>query len=155
MTATIRRAEPADAPIVQEISAAAYVPAYQAVIGAVPKPACEDYRPRIARGEVWLIERDGAASGVLVLEPKADHLLVYSVAVRPSAQRRGFARLLLDFAGTRATELGLREVRLYTNVRMEANVRLYRSCGFHDVATRPHPSRAGEFLLDMAKVVRA
>ncbi len=124
------------------------------MIGAVPKPASEDYGPRIARGEVWLLEHDGAAQGLVVLEPKADHLLVYSVAVAPAAQRRGHGRTLLDFADERAVLLGLREVRLYTNVRMEANVRLYRSCGFVELGRRPHPSRAGEFLVDMAKAPR-
>src|SRR5436305_10241856 len=137
MTATIRPAELRDAEAVQRISAGAYIPAYQAVIGAVPKPASEDYRPRIARGEVWLLESAGATSGVLVLKRKADHMLVYSVAVEPNAQRRGFGKMLLTFADARAIELGLCEVRLYTNVRMEANVRLYRNCGFREIGRRP------------------
>ncbi|MBV8838268.1 MAG: GNAT family N-acetyltransferase [Alphaproteobacteria bacterium] len=152
MTA-IRRAEPSDLATVQRISADAYISAYAAVIGAVPKPASEDYEPRIARGEVWLTEQDGVTQGLVVLEPKADHLLVYSVAVAPEAQRRGLGRALLDFAGERAALLGLREVRLYTNVRMEANVRLYGSCGFVEIGRRAHPSRAGEFLVDMAKTL--
>src|SRR5262249_15346670 len=142
---TIRLATPADLDTVQRISADAYIPAYLAVIGAVPKPATEDYGPRIARHEVWLLEQDGAAQGLVVLEPKADHLLVYSVAVAPAAQRRGHGAALLAFADARAGLLGLSEVRLYTNVRMEANVRLYGNCGFTEVGRRPHPSRAGEF----------
>jgi ribosomal protein S18 acetylase RimI-like enzyme len=136
---------------VQRISADAYIPAYLSVIGAVPKPASEDYAPRITRGEVWLLENDGDTSGLIVLEPRGDHLLIYSVAVDPRAQRRGHGKTLLMFADERARELGLREVRLYTNVRMAANVRLYRACGFAEIGTRPHPSRPGEFLVDMGK----
>src|SRR3546814_20678069 len=43
----MRQATPADADVVQAISAGAYASAYLPVIGAVPKPASEDYRPRI------------------------------------------------------------------------------------------------------------
>jgi hypothetical protein len=85
---TIRLAEPSDTATVQRISADAYIPAYLSVIGAVPKPASEDYGPRITRGEVWLLENDGDASGLIVLEPRGDHLLIYSVAVDPRAAAR-------------------------------------------------------------------
>jgi ribosomal protein S18 acetylase RimI-like enzyme len=57
------------------------------------------------------------------------------------------------FADERAIQLRLREVRLYTNVRMAANIRLYQTCGFAEIGRRPHPSRAGEFLVDMAKTL--
>jgi len=52
----IRRADPGDADIVQRISADAYIPAYMAVLGTVPKPATEDYGSGIERGEVWILE---------------------------------------------------------------------------------------------------
>ena len=60
----VRRAGPSDVGVVQQISADAYIPAYKAVIGAIPKPAFEDYTPRIQRGEVWILEVDGEAVGV-------------------------------------------------------------------------------------------
>ena len=47
--AKIRRAGPGDADMVQRISADAYIPAYVAVLGTIPKPATEDYGPRIER----------------------------------------------------------------------------------------------------------
>ena len=50
----VRRAGLADLPLVQQISADAYISAYVPVLGYVPKPAEEDYGPRIARGEVWI-----------------------------------------------------------------------------------------------------
>lgn len=49
-TAKIRRAAPGDADTVQRISADAYIPAYMAVLGTIPKPATEDYGPRIGEG---------------------------------------------------------------------------------------------------------
>jgi len=48
----IRRAGRADLAVVQQISADAYTPAYMAALGYIPKPAEEDYGPRIDRGEV-------------------------------------------------------------------------------------------------------
>jgi len=146
-----RQANPVDKEAIQRISADAYVPAYMAVLGMIPKPATEDYGPRIEKGEVWILEIKGEPTGVAVLEERADHLLVYSIAVKPDAQRKGYGRALLQFADQRAIGLGLREIRLYTNERMEGNMRLYRRHGFVEIAKRPHPSRPGQVLVDMVR----
>ena len=151
--ATIRLARFSDAEAIQEISAEAYVPAYRPVIGVVPKPAYEDYTGRIERGEVWLLESDDGLLGALVLEPEADHLVIYSVAVCPQHQGRGYGRLLLAFAEERAAAMGRPELRLYTNRRMERNLAFYRNCGFLDMGMRQHPSRSGEIIVDMVKPV--
>src|SRR5215467_2652344 len=136
-----RQANPVDKEAIQRISADAYVPAYTAVLGTIPKPATEDYGPRIDKGEVWILEIKGEPTGIAVLEERGDHMLVYSIAVRPDAQRKGYGTALLDFAEQRAIGLGLHEVRLYTNERMQQNLRLYRRHGFVEVGKRPHPSR--------------
>lgn len=150
-TFSIRRAHAGDADAVQRISAAAYIEAYQAVIGAVPRPAHEDYRERIDRGELWVLETDRPL-GVLVLEEKPGHLLIYSVAVVPDMAGRGYGSALLAYADQHALAMGRPEIRLYTNSRMTANLRLYSRCGFEEIGRRPHPSRPGEVLVDMAKV---
>jgi hypothetical protein len=54
-----------------------------------------------------------------VLEERRDHLLAYSVAVRPTEQGKGHARVLLEFADQRAAALGRTLIRLDANVRME------------------------------------
>jgi hypothetical protein len=74
-TAKIGRAAPGDADTVQRISADAYIPAYMAVLGTIPKPATEDYGPRIERGEVWILEIEGEPTGIAVLEGNTDHPL--------------------------------------------------------------------------------
>ena len=148
-TSKIRRADPGDADTVQRISADAYIPAYITVLGTIPKPATEDYGPRIEKGEVWILEIEGEPTGIAVLEESTDHLLIYSIAVKPDAQRKGYGRALLDFADIRAIELGMHEVQLYTNERMERNLMLYRRHGFVEVGKRPHPSRSGQLLVDM------
>ena len=149
--AKIRRAGPGDADMVQRISADAYIPAYVAVLGTIPKPATEDYGPRIERGEVWILDIEGEPTGTAVLERNTDHLLIYSIVVKPEARQKGYGRALHDFADKRAVELGLHEVRLYTNEQMERNLRLYRQHGFLQIGKRPHPSRPGQVLVDMLR----
>ena len=147
----IRNAEPSDLAVVQQISAEAYIAAYVPVLGYIPQPAEEDYNTRIARREVWLIERDEHAVGVAVLEERPDHLLVHSIAVRPTEQRRGYGRALLGFADRRAVAIGVPEIRLFTNTRMKRNIALYRRHGYVEIGVRPHPNRSGQSVLDMAR----
>ena len=153
MPTGLRRADQSDLAVVQEISADAYIAAYVPMLGYIPLPAEEDYGPRIERGEVWLLACDNKDVGVAVLEERPDYLLVYSIAVRPAEQGKGHGRALLDFADQRAIALGLAVIRLYTNVRMEKNIALYRRHGYAETGTRPHPSRVGEVLVDMVRAV--
>jgi len=147
----VRQARPLDAETVHQIGREAYTAAYLPVIGLVPKRGIEDCRPRIKRGEVWIIEAVDEPIGVIVLEEKSEFLLVYSVAVKPSHQRQGHATTLLRFADQHAIAIGVKAVRSYTNQRMEQNIGLYRRCGFTEIGKRPHPSRPGEVLVDMEK----
>jgi ribosomal protein S18 acetylase RimI-like enzyme len=153
MPTGLRRARQSDLAVVQEISADAYIAAYVPMLGYIPLPAEEDYGPRIERGEVWLLVCGDRDVGVAVFEERRDHLLIYSIAVRPAEQGKGYGRALLDFADQRAIALSLAVVRLYTNVRMEKNIALYRRHGYAETGTRPHPSRVGEMLVDMVRTV--
>ena len=140
----IRLAEPADLALVQAISQEAYAP-YESQLGSLPLPAMEDYQPRIAAGQVWLLDD----VGVLVLERHADHALIYSVAVRPPAQGAGLGRVLLDEAERLSG--GLPELRLYTNALMTRNQAIYAKRGFTETGRRTHPLRPGFTIVDMAK----
>jgi hypothetical protein len=84
-----------------------------------------------------------ATVGIAVLEERRDHLLVYSIAVRPTEQGRGHGSALLDFADQSAIALGLAVIRLYTNVRMKKNIALYRRHGYVEAGTRPHSQPDG------------
>jgi len=148
----IRLADLADCDLVQRITAEAYR-RYEHEIGIVPLPAREDHRPRIERGEVWLLEVRGECVGLAVLENTPDHLLLYSIAVRPDRQGEGHGLRLLAFADERAAEQGLAEVRLYTNALMQRNIAIYRRWGFVEIGRRSHPSREGHHVVDMAKRV--
>ncbi|RUW92401.1 GNAT family N-acetyltransferase [Mesorhizobium sp. M7A.F.Ca.US.010.02.1.1] len=148
----IRRALAGDLQTVVSLAEAAYAP-YTALLGAPPIPVTEDYTPRIARGEVWVLESGSEIAGVLTLERHDDHAMIFSVAVSPDFQGKGFGITLLKHADEQARLWGLPEVRLYTNARMERNIALYLAYGFHETGRRPNPYRPGWVLVDMAKVV--
>ena len=120
--------------MIQRISADAYIPAYMAALGTIPKPATEDYGPRIEKGEVWVLEVEGEPTGVAVLEERADHLLIYSIAVKPDAQRKGYGAALLEFADQRAMGSGrARSAGLHKRADGSkpatlSPTRLYRDC---------------------------
>lgn len=93
--------------------------------------------------EHWidLLEVDGnlAALMEMILEP--DWVLIESIAVAPSFQGSGYARILLDRAQNMALGLGLKGVRLFTNKLFESNVDLYLRHGF--VVDREEPFMGG------------
>ncbi len=152
--AVMRRAEAADLPAIVALTADAYA-AYAAVLDAPPLPVTEDYAPRVAAGQVWLLEDDagpGAApAGLIVLERHDDHLLIFSVAVAPARQGQGLGRRLLDWAEAQARQAGRPRLRLYTNAKMTRNIALYTRCGYHETGRRAHPVRRDWIRVDMEK----
>jgi ATP diphosphatase len=139
----IRLAEATDLALVEAISREAYAP-YEPILGGLPLPATEDYAPRIAAGQVYLLDTDG----VLVLERHADHAFIYSVALRPAAHGKGLGSALLDEAERLAA--GLPELRLYTNALMTTNLVIYAKRGFVETGRRSHPDRPAFTIVDMA-----
>ena len=117
-----------------------------ASIGKPPAPMLTDYRALIAAGRVHLLEADGAVVGVLVTEPRPDHLFVDVVAVRPAAQRRGIGRRLMGFAAQEARRRGLCEVRLYTHEVMHGALALYRALHYEESERRLEDGYARVYL---------
>ena len=115
-------------------------------IGKPPAPMLADYGALIARGQVHLVEGDGAVSGVLVLEARPDHLFVDVLAVRPERQRTGLGRRLIGFAAAEARRRGLLEIRLYTHEVMAGALALYRALGYQETARRVEDGYARVYL---------
>ena len=126
---TLRRAEPGDLAAVTALQRAAYAK-NRPLLGVEPLPLLADYAEIFRAYEVWLAERDGPLDGVLILEPRADDLLIWSVAVSPAAQGRGIGNTMLAFAETRARELGLACMRLYTGEPLTGNIAWYSRRGY-------------------------
>jgi ribosomal protein S18 acetylase RimI-like enzyme len=149
-----RLAGAADLGAIIALTEQAYRP-YTDLFGAPPIPVTEDYAPRIAAGEVWLLEDAERLAGLVVLENAADHLMIFSVAVSPEFQGRGFGRKLLRFADDQAVKAGYTEIRLYTNARMERNIALYTAFGYRETGRRANPARPGWTVVDMAKTPKS
>ncbi|MFD3476122.1 GNAT family N-acetyltransferase [Streptomyces sp. NPDC058695] len=139
MTHTVRRAQAADVPAVKAVTDAAYRH-YIDRIGVVPAPMEADHGAEVAAGKVYVVdgERGGAPAviGLVVIEPREDHLFLDSVAVHPDAHGQGVGRRLLAFVDEHARVLGLPEVRLYTNAMMWENQELYPRYGYEVVERR-------------------
>ncbi len=124
-----RQAAAVDLPTILAITDAAYAH-YVPLLKRKPQPMETDYLPLIAAGEVWLLDVDDQAVGVIVLTDEADHILIYSVAVHPEFQQRGLGRRLLAWAEQRTIAHGYALVRLYTNALMVENIALYGRVGY-------------------------
>ena len=127
----IRRATAADLPGIGRVVADAYQK-YVARIGRQPAPMTADYAAALQHSRVWVLESDGTILGVLVTQARTDHLLLETVAVAPDAQGGGQGRLLLERAEDDAAELGLPEIRLYTNEAMTENLSFYPRHGYRE-----------------------
>lgn len=127
----VRRATPADAPVLAELAVAAYSPYLDRLPpGVRPAPLDADYAAAVDHDEVWVAESDDAVVGLLVLVAHPDHLLLENVAVRPDRHGQGLGARLLVIAEERAGELGLPSVRLYTHALMVENQRMYERRGY-------------------------
>jgi GNAT superfamily N-acetyltransferase len=134
MPGEIRPARPADAAEVRRIVEAAYQ-RYVARIGKKPGPMLDDYEARIAEGSASVLESaDGVIRAVIVLLPKADHLLLDNIAVDPAHHGRGLGRRLLAFADAEARRRGYPEIRLYTHALMHENLAMYPRFGYVEFA---------------------
>jgi len=132
----IRPAEMGDVPVLEDIVERAYR-VYIERIGRRPGPMDDDYAALVhsAATEIFVAVQDASGErvvGLIVLEPAPDHVVIANVAVDPERQHAGIGRALLAYAEEFAAAHGLDEVRLYTNVTMTENQRLYRGLGYRE-----------------------
>ncbi|MCJ2098545.1 GNAT family N-acetyltransferase [Methylobacterium sp. E-046] len=148
--ATIRRGAPADA--IRALVAAAYAK-WIPVIGRLPIPMRADYAQAVLEHRFDLLpvgpNRAGPGlagsnlagsdlAGLIETKAEVDHLLVVNVAVHPAFQGRGFGVALMARADALAAEAGLARLRLYTNKKYTANLRLYGALGYRVEREEPY-----------------
>ncbi|MGW5421058.1 GNAT family N-acetyltransferase [Streptomyces sp. NPDC003943] len=122
-----RPAVAADVPAVRAVVDAAFHH-YIERIGLVPAPMEEDHAANVAAGRIFVVGEPVA--GLVFVVPKPGHLYLDTIAVHPDAQGTGLGRILMDWVEQRARELGLPEVRLFTNAMMWENQKLYERYGY-------------------------
>ncbi len=127
--AGLRRAGPEDVAAVTALQQAAYA-RNRDILGVEPLPLLADYAEVLASFEVWLLDGEAGLAGVLILEPRADDLLIWSIAAAPERAGTGVGNLVLAAAETRARALGYAEIRLYTGDKLVGDVAWYERHGF-------------------------
>ena len=98
--------------------------------GAESEPMKTDYLAAIQRGDVWVAELREEIVGLLVVESRPGYLLLDNIAVAKRLRGSGIGRLLMDWTESRALQLGLPEIRLYTGAVMTQNRHYYVHRGY-------------------------
>ena len=124
-----RRAVVEDWPAIRDLTRAAYA-RWVPLIGREPKPMTADYEAAVRAHRFDLLEIEGALAGLIETVDEGEVLLIENVAVAPERQGRGLGRVLMARAEAIARGLGRPRLRLYTNQKFAANVRLYQALGY-------------------------
>lgn len=135
----MRRATPADAAAVRELTRKVYAKWIPAV-GREPGPMKADYDKAVHNHWIDLVEEEGRLIALIEMIPHPDHLFVENIAVAEERQGVGLARRLLDHAAALARKEGLPELRLLTNGAFASNVALYLHLGFTNTGEEPNPN---------------
>lgn len=131
----IERAQPSDSDAIKQLVIAAYAKYVPRMGGQEPAPMTADYQAIVTSRsqDVFVLRRhiDGEVVGsVLLSDPGDGPIEVNNLVVGPSAQGRGYGRLLLNFTEDLARERGRTALVLYTNEKMFENITLYAKMGF-------------------------
>ncbi|MFN3745197.1 MAG: GNAT family N-acetyltransferase [Hyphomicrobiaceae bacterium] len=124
----LRRAVVEDLEAIIALQRAAYA-RNRELLGVEPLPLLADYTGILRRYEVW-VTGDGEITGVLILEPRPDDLLIWSIATDPRRQQAGLGRAMLTAAEVRARALGLDVMRLYTGTSLRHLIDWYGRNGY-------------------------
>jgi RimJ/RimL family protein N-acetyltransferase len=147
-SATLRRAGRGDLEAFDAVHRAAFA-WNREMLGREPLPLLIPPEEVLSRYETWLLEDRSGIAGTLALDPRAEDLEIWSVAVEPSRQNAGTGRTLLAAAEARARELGLRTLRLYTGQVLTKNVEWYGRRGYGIERTEELPD--GRAIVHMVK----
>ncbi len=147
----LRRATQSDLGAITGLQHRAYA-ANRIILGVEPLPLLADYGEILATMEVYLaqgMDEHGLATlnGVLILEPRAEDLLIWSIATEPGRQSAGFGRGMLAWAEVRARELGRDTMRLYTGTLLADRVAWYARHGYATERVEQLPDRSATHMV--------
>ena len=139
---SLRRAEPADASAIRELSRAAYAK-WVPVIGCEPLPMTADYDQAVRRHIIYLHEERGELRALIEMVVETGHLVIENIAVRPDQQGKGIGDRLLRHAEVVAASMNIREVQLFTRVAWVSNIAFYSKRGYQEYDRRTIPVPRG------------
>jgi ribosomal protein S18 acetylase RimI-like enzyme len=87
----------------------------------------------ILNRRLWLLENGKELVGLIGLLDGSIQLFIFFVTILPSAQRRGFGRMLVEFAENKARRRGLTRLQLDTPEGFVNAIEFYRHLGFVDI----------------------
>lgn len=131
----LRTATPDDVERLTELVQMAYGP-YVDRIGQKPGPMLDDYNERIIEAQVDVLTIGTEILGMMITQTRPDFLLLENVALDPSVQGKGYARLLMKSAEALARAAGYSRIVLYTHEKMTENRAIYARLGFAECDTR-------------------
>jgi GNAT superfamily N-acetyltransferase len=126
---TFRRAVPADACALRDLTRAAYAK-WVPVIGREPLPMQTDFEAAVRSHRFDLAYDGEVLVGLIETVDEGDRLLVENVAVAPDRHGQGIGTQLMALADDIARASGHGRLRLFTNGRFEANIQLYQRLGY-------------------------
>lgn len=116
-------------------------------------PSAEVVRGRIDEGPLWLAEIDGKPVGTVSGLPEGERFYIRSMAIVPTAQRKGVGQKLLETLEKYASENGFRRLYLYTTYVLPGAKRLYEKNGFYVLRETPPDEWFGMGGLEMEKIL--
>jgi ribosomal protein S18 acetylase RimI-like enzyme len=131
----IRRGAAADLEKIVAIQRAAYA-RNRDLLGVEPLPLLADYHAVLSdpAKDVWLLQKllddEDRLIGVLILERRADDLLIESIATDPDGQGQGYGNTLLNMAHSQAIAHSYGRIRLYTGSPLTHLIAWYGRHGF-------------------------
>ena len=103
-------------------------------LGYRPGPMDRDYSALLDQGFVIKLSDAGDEPiGFAVTLPRATHLYIEAIALRPDWQGKGFGALLLAHVERLASELCLPRLRLHTDPSLARPMSFYRAAGYKEL----------------------
>ncbi|KAG9810865.1 hypothetical protein KCU68_g20835, partial [Aureobasidium melanogenum] len=138
-------ASPEHLTAVADLVTLAYTPYIARLNGKKPAPMTADYAALISSSCLYILCASSpptatlSASSTILgcislnMNTTGEALEINNLAVSPSAQGKGYGKLLMKFAEDIAKEKGVKKLELYTNVKMVENLILYKNLGYEEV----------------------
>lgn len=153
---TLRRATPADAPLVLTLIQTAFAE-YRGKL----KPDSSAYgetpegiaRQLVGRQGAVIAERDGAAVGCVLYRDEGEDLYFGRLSVLPAHRRSGVAEALVAAVEAEARARGALGVLLGVRIALTGNQRLFTRLGFVEISREAHPGFSEPTSINMRKVL--